>query len=44
MDKRSFYFLFTILAASMLILGTYKVTKKKNHNPNTHNESGKVIK
>ncbi|MBB5638660.1 hypothetical protein HDF26_004876 [Pedobacter cryoconitis] len=44
MDKRSFYFLFTVLAASMLIMGTYKVTKKKAPSVNTHNQSTKVIK
>lgn len=31
MDKRSFTFLFTFVAASMLIMGTYKIAKKKNH-------------
>ena len=33
MDKRSFNFLFTFVVASMVILGTYKIAKKKtNHN------------
>ncbi len=36
MDKRSFNFLFTIVAASMVIFGTYKISKKKNHQANTH--------
>lgn len=31
MDKRSFNLLFTVVAASMVILGTYKVTKKRTH-------------
>ncbi|MGY0038277.1 hypothetical protein [Pedobacter sp. NJ-S-72] len=44
MDKRSFYFLFTVVAASMLILGTYKITKKKVHSANTHTQATKVIK
>jgi len=44
MDKRSFYFIFTVLAASMLIMGTYKVTKKKAHSANTHTEATKTIK
>lgn len=29
MDKRSFNLLFTIVAASMVILGTYKIARKK---------------
>ena len=36
MDKRSFNFLFTIVAASMVIFGTYKIAKKKNHQANVH--------
>jgi len=31
MDKRSFNFLFTIVAVSMVIMGTYKISKKKSH-------------
>jgi len=31
MDKRSFNFLFTIVAASMVIIGTYKMAKKKTN-------------
>lgn len=31
MEKRTFNILCTILFASMAILGTYKLTKKKNH-------------
>jgi len=31
MDKRSFNFLFAIVAASMVVLGTYKMAKKKGH-------------
>jgi len=30
MDKRSFNFLFTAVIASMVLIGTYKITKKKN--------------
>lgn len=31
MDKRSFNLLFTVVAASMVILGTYKMTRKRTH-------------
>jgi hypothetical protein len=30
MDKRSFGVLVTVVAASMVIIGTYKIAKKKN--------------
>jgi len=34
MDKRSFNFLFTVVVASMVLIGTYKITKKKgSHHP-----------
>ena len=35
MDKRSFNFLFTIVAASMVIIGTYKIAKKKTNSSAT---------
>ncbi|WP_262496962.1 hypothetical protein [Pedobacter lusitanus] len=44
MDKRSFNFLFTVVVASMLILGTYKIAKKKVHTTNPRNQATKVIK
>ena len=31
MEKRSFNILCTVVLASMLIIGTYKITKKKSH-------------
>lgn len=34
MDKRSFSFLFILVAASMVALGTYKAVKKKNQTSN----------
>lgn len=30
MDKRSFNFMFTVVVASMVVIGTYKIAKKKN--------------
>lgn len=36
MDKRSFGFLFTLVAASMVIIGTYKIAKKKNPVQHVH--------
>lgn len=30
MDKRSFNFMFTMVIASMVVIGTYKIAKKKN--------------
>jgi hypothetical protein len=30
MDKRSFNLLFALVAASMVVLGTYKISKKKS--------------
>ena len=42
MDKRSFTFLFTFVAASMLIMGTYKIAKKKNHT--APQQSSKIVK
>lgn len=36
MDKRSFSLLFAVVAASMVILGTYKMTRKKSQISNTH--------
>jgi hypothetical protein len=36
MDKRSFNLLFTVVAASMVIIGTYKIAKKKNPATTTH--------
>jgi len=44
MDKRSFNFLFTVVVASMLVIGTFKIVKKKNHSSNTRTSSTKVIK
>lgn len=34
MDKRSFNLLFALVAASMVVIGTYKMAKKKSHNHN----------
>ena len=31
MEKRSFNILCTVVLASMAIIGTYKITKKKSH-------------
>jgi hypothetical protein len=31
MDKRSFNFMFTLVVASMVLIGTYKIAKKKSH-------------
>lgn len=39
MDKRSFNLLFTFVAASMLVIGTYKIAKKKNTANNTHTQT-----
>lgn len=36
MDKRSFNFMFTLVVASMVLIGTYKIAKKKGH-------AGKII-
>jgi len=36
MDKRSFNFLFSIVAVSMVIMGTYKISKRRNHLPTHH--------
>ncbi|MET1057500.1 MAG: hypothetical protein ABWY16_19460 [Pedobacter sp.] len=36
MDKRSFNLLFTLVAASMVVIGTYKLAKKKSHTPASH--------
>jgi len=33
MDKRSFNLLFTLVAASMVVIGTYKMAKKKSRTP-----------
>jgi hypothetical protein len=31
MDKRSFNLLFTLVVTSMVVIGTYKLSKKKSH-------------
>ena len=31
MDKRSFNFMFTLAVVSMIVIGTYKISRKKNN-------------